>query len=99
MKVLTKIKKLIMVLSAVIVAAILFVTTPVAHAATPINTDVHKYIYEKDDIYYSDGYFAHPATEYDPHLATLSVLMAQFSMNPWGPDSLSDTNWFKNQSN
>ena len=99
MNVLTRMKKLIMLLSFAIVAVILFVTTPVAHATTAINTDVTKYTYEKDDIYYSDGYFAHPSTQYDEHLASLSILMTKFSMNPWGPDNKGDINWFKNQSN
>ena len=58
MNILTRLKKIIMALSVAVVAMILFVTTPVAYAATPINTDVQKYTYEKDDIYYSDGYFA-----------------------------------------
>ena len=55
--------------------------------------------YEGDPIYYSDDYFRHRATTYNPHLATLSILAAKYSMNPGGPDSASDLDWYHNQSN
>ena len=53
----------------------------------------------KDDtIFYSDGYFKHRATRYDPHLATLSIYSAKYSMNPGNPDNPEDTEWYEHQS-
>ena len=53
----------------------------------------------KDDtIYYSDEYFKHRATRYNPHLATLSIYMAKYSMNPGNPDNPDDTYWYQHQS-
>ena len=95
---LIKIKKLFIVAMLFVVTAICFLLIPQVSANSGINTNVTKYKYEDNDIYYSDGYFAHSSTEYDSHLATLSILMAKFSMNPGGPDSLEDTNWYENQS-
>ena len=54
---------------------------------------------EKEYIFYSDDYFKHRSTVYDEHLATLSVQMAKYSMNPGNPDSLDDAEWYQNQSN
>ncbi|MCR5461866.1 MAG: hypothetical protein K6E87_02245 [bacterium] len=62
------------------IAIIVFLTTHIVFASN-IDTTVHKYTYENHDVFYSDSYFAHSATEYDPHLATLSILMADYSMN------------------
>ena len=50
------------------------------------------------DLFYSDSYFDHPSSEYDAHLATLSMLMTKFSMNPGNPDSKDNTEWYKHQS-
>ena len=53
----------------------------------------------KDDtIFYSDYYFKHRATRYNPHLATLSIYMAKYSMNPGNPDSPDDKDWYEHQS-
>ncbi|MBR4745704.1 MAG: hypothetical protein IK070_03260, partial [Clostridia bacterium] len=53
----------------------------------------------KDDtIFYSDDYFRHASTRYNPHLATLSIYMAKYSMNPGNPDNPDDTEWYKHQS-
>lgn len=55
----------------------------------------------KDDhyIWYSDDFFKDPSTEYNPHLASLSIWMSKFSMNPGGPNSPDDTDWYETQSN
>ena len=50
-------------------------------------------------IFYSDKYFDHPSSEYDAHLALLSMYMTKFSMNPGGPDNKDDTAWYLAQSN
>ena len=53
----------------------------------------------KDDtIFYSDDYFRHASTRYNPHLATLSIFMAKYSMNPGNPDNPDDTEWYEHQS-
>ena len=52
---------------------------------------------EKDDFFYSDDFFKHRATRYNPHLATLSMRMTKFSMNPGGPNDISDTDWYQRQ--
>ena len=54
--------------------------------------------YEGDVIYYSDGYFKHKSTEYDEHLATLSMFMAKFSMNKGSPTDEKDPDqWHRDQ--
>ena len=54
---------------------------------------------EKEYIIYSDDFFKHRSTYYDEHLATLSIQMAEYSMNPGGPGSLDNITWYQNQSN
>lgn len=54
---------------------------------------------EGDYIFYTDDYFKHRSTVYDEHLATLSIQMAKYSMNPGNPTSEDDTAWYQNQSN
>ena len=53
---------------------------------------------KNDYIYYSDDYFRHESTRYNPHLATLSIYSAKYSMNPGGPDSPDDEHWYQHQS-
>ena len=55
----------------------------------------------KDDhyIWYSDDFFKDPSTEYNPHLASLSIYMAKYSMNPGNPESTDDNEWYETQSN
>ena len=93
-----KIKKLFLTSMLFMIAIIVFLTTHIVFASN-IDTTVHKYTYENHDVFYSDSYFAHSATEYDPHLATLSILMADYSMNPGNPKDRNDTEWYQNQSN
>ena len=52
---------------------------------------------DDDEIWYSDDFFASPSTEYNPHLATLSITTAKYSMNPGGPDNLEDTTYYQAQ--
>lgn len=47
------------------------------------------------DVYFSQGYFEHPSTEYDPHLATASVAMVISTFTNFGPF---DADWYYNQS-
>lgn len=92
-------KKYFLIVAFIFTAFLFIFTSPYAYAYEGINKEVKQYHYECDDIYYSDGYFAHSATEYDPHLATLSILMSKYSMNPGGPDNQNDTKWYNEQSN
>ena len=52
---------------------------------------------ENDYLFYSDDYFRHRASRYNEHLATLSIYMAKYSMNPGGPDNATDYTWYRNQ--
>ena len=54
--------------------------------------------YESDVAFYDDDYFRSPSTVYNEHLATLSILMAKYSMNPGGPDNINDEEWYVGQS-
>ena len=53
---------------------------------------------DNEYIYYTDDYFKSDSTTYNPHLATLSILMSKYSMNVGGPDSIDDIYWFVTQS-
>ena len=55
--------------------------------------------YKDNDLYYYDSYFSHPSTEYDSHLATLSVYMTEFSMILDAPNNENDNEWYNEQSN
>ena len=52
---------------------------------------------ENDYLFYSDDYFRHRASRYNEHLATLSMYMAKYSMNPGGPKNSEDYTWYRNQ--
>ena len=52
---------------------------------------------ENDYLFYSDDYFKHRATSYNEHLATLSMYMTKYSMNPGDPHSETDYTWYRNQ--
>ena len=52
---------------------------------------------ENDYLFYSDDYFRHRASTYNEHLATLSMYMAKYSMNPGDPKSTTDYEWYRNQ--
>ena len=54
---------------------------------------------ENDYLFYSDDYFRHRASRYNEHLATLSIYMAKYSMNPGGPDNAEDYEWYAKQPN
>ena len=61
-----------------------------------------KAIYYKDEndyLFYSDDYFRHRASRYNEHLATLSIYMAKYSMNPGGPKNAEDYKWYYEQPN
>ena len=47
------------------------------------------------DVYFSQGYFEHPSTEYDSHLATASLAMVITTFTDFGPW---DEDWYLNQS-
>ena len=53
--------------------------------------------YKGHTLKYSDGFFRHSSTEYDPHLATLSCIMTHFSMPLNNPSSVNDKNWYSSQ--
>ena len=52
--------------------------------------------YYSVDVYYSQGYFEHPSTEYDSHLATASLALASSTFTPY--TVVYDEDWYLNQS-
>ena len=83
------------VLSAVTIATVGAAAVTSAGAAE-LN-EVTECTYKGNKINYSDDYFRHLSTEYDPHLATLSCIMTNFSVPLDNPDSLDDSNWYLSQ--
>ena len=60
---------------------------------TPVNPEkIDDFV---GDVYFSQGYFEHPSTEYDPHLATASLAMVISTLTPFGPF---DEAWYLSQS-
>ena len=53
----------------------------------------------KEDLYYTDRYFTHSSTEYDPHLASLSMVFANSTSPSGDPKNPHDLDWFKKQPN
>lgn len=53
--------------------------------------------YKGNTLYYSDDYFAHSSTQFDPHLATLACILTNFSVPLENPKSTEDTNWYQSQ--
>ena len=53
--------------------------------------------YKGHTLKYSDGFFRHSSAEYDPHLATLSCMMTNFSMPLDNPGSVDDQKWYSSQ--
>ena len=50
-------------------------------------------------IYYSDEYFRHSSTEFDSHLATLSVIMTDNTVPRIASGKVPDAKWYANQPN
>ena len=67
------------------------------NVALAAQDNVKKVEYNKYTIYYSDDYFRHPSTEYDPHLATASIIMTDSTVPMENPESENDTEWYQNQ--
>ena len=67
------------------------------NVALAAQDNVKKVEYNKYTIYYSDDYFRHPSTEYDPHLATASIIMTDSTVPRENPESANDTEWYQNQ--
>lgn len=53
-----------------------------------------EYLQYSADVYFSQGYFEHSSTEYDPHLATASICLAISTFTDFGPW---DEQWYLNQ--
>ena len=71
-----------------------------ATTATKYKMDyVFRGLGDGDEIWYSDDFFRDPSTEYNPHLASLSVYCSKFSMNRCGPQSEDDWEFFDAQPN
>ena len=81
-----------------IVTVFIFAMSSVSVKAETLNdnyTDL-KHI-EKDDLYYTDSYFKQSAKIYNPHLATVTMAMANSTGPAGDPKNMEDEEWFKNQ--
>ena len=84
------------VLFAVLLGSVLIPNGVMSLAAGGNNTP-EMIPYEDYSLYYSDSYFEHPATEYDSHLATLSMIMTDCSWAKGHPTSTDDMEWYNSQ--
>ena len=78
-------------------ASIAFVLTGTVNAKATDEYDDLEYI-ESNNTYYADSYFWQPSIEYNPHLATISMVFANSTGPSGDPKDISDTTWFINQS-
>ena len=78
-------------------ASIAFVLTGTVNAKATDEYDDLEYI-ESNNTYYADSYFWQPSIEYNPHLATISMVFANSTGPSGDPKGISDTTWFINQS-
>ena len=90
-------KSLFQKLLAFCLAAVIAVST-VNPMAAHADEGVTLVKYNGYKIFYSDDYFRHPASEYDPHLATLSIFMTDNSTPRNRPENLNDE-WYEKQPN
>ena len=91
-------KSLFQKLLAFFLAAVLAVSMINPIAASAADDGVKLVKYNDYKIFYSDDYFRHPASEYNPHLATLSMFMTDNSTPRNRPKNLNDE-WYKKQPN
>ena len=61
--------------------------------------EVLKTVYNEKTIFYSDNYFRHSSTEFDPHLATLSMITTDNTDPRGNPKDANDTDWYISQPN
>ena len=87
------------IIAGVLSAATIFTAGSAAAATTFADTanNVAVSSYKGNTLYYSDDYFAHSSTQFDPHLATLSCILTNFSVPLENPKSTEDTNWYQSQ--
>lgn len=71
--------------------------TALTSASAAETGKVESVTYKSTPIYYSDDYFRHSSTAYDPHLATLSCIMTNFSVPLKNPKSGNDIKWYSEQ--
>ena len=71
--------------------------TALTSASAAETGKVESITYKSTPIYCSDDYFRHSSTEYDPHLATLSCIMTNFSVPLDNPKSVDDSSWYSKQ--
>ncbi len=82
-----------------IVTIFIFAMSSVSVKAETLNdnyTDL-KHI-ESDDLYYTDSYFKQSSKIYNPHLASLTMVMANSTGPAGDPKNMEDNEWFQNQS-
>lgn len=83
-------------LTAALALLMLISCFPLSHAAAA-SESVKELSHNGYKIFYSDDYFRHSSTEFDPHLATLSVLMTDSTAPRSNPVSTHDYNWYMQQ--
>lgn len=92
----TKTKVAAATLSAISLFSAVSVSMTALRAASPDN-GVQEIEYDGEKIFYSDDYFRHSSTQYDPHLATLSVIATDKTVPLKNPKSAADKEWYENQ--
>lgn len=93
----TSIKKRIVAGILSLITAFSVGTVAMTSASAAELNEVTECTYKGNKIYYSDDYFRHSSTEYDPHLATLSCIMTNFSVPLDNPSSIDDSKWYLSQ--
>lgn len=92
----TKTKVAAATLSAISLFSAVSMSMAALRAASPDN-GVQQIKYDGETIYYSDDYFRHSSTQYDPHLATLSVIATDKTVPLKNPKSADDKEWYEKQ--
>ena len=99
MKTTTKMKKRITGTVLTGITAISVFSASLASVAAAGKDSYTKVKYNGNTICYSDDYFRHSSTVYDPHLATLSVITTDNTVPRGNPKNCDDTDWYMKQPN
>lgn len=74
-------------------------TAQCAASASEVQPDINHTEYNGYEIYFSDDYFRHSSTDFDSHLATLSMIMTDNTVPRLAEDTIPDAEWYVNQPN
>ena len=74
-------------------------TAQCAASASEVQPDINHTEYNGYEIYYSDDYFRHSSTDFDSHLATLSMIMTDNTVPRLAAGKKPNAEWYVNQPN